>query len=73
IDGDLLFIDLDTHRILARLFIGRLARSVHVETKAGRLFVTSSCGIFEVRVDELLRANGVIRDSPNAEPAEPRP
>ncbi len=71
VDGHLLFIDLDTHCVVARLFIGRLARSVHIEPGSGRLFVTSSCGIFEVRVDKLLRATGAIRKSANDGPTEP--
>lgn len=64
IDGDLIFIDPDTHRVVARLFLGRLARSVHIQTNDGRLFVTSSCGIFEVRVNALLEASGFRREQP---------
>jgi len=53
-DGHLDIYDLDGYRRLARLFVGKLARGLHIEQSSGRVFVTSSCGLFEVRLDRLL-------------------
>lgn len=57
-DGHLDLYDLATHERRARLFIGTLARGIHLERESGRLFVTSSCGLFEVDVDALLAGGG---------------
>lgn len=57
-DGLLDFYDVETFRRRGRVFVGKLARGIHVEQQTGRVFVTSSCGLFEVKVDDLL-ANGV--------------
>jgi len=31
---------------------------VHIEQVSGRVFVTSSCGLFEVKLDDLLADGG---------------
>jgi len=53
-DGYLDLYELDSLRRLARVFVGKLARGIHVEEQSGRVFVTSSCGLFEVNVARLL-------------------
>lgn len=55
--GELDFYDLDNQRRRARLPVGKLARGIHLEPQSGRLFVTSSCGLFEVDVDGLLASH----------------
>lgn len=53
-DGYLDFYDVNTHQRRARIFVGKLARGIHIEQQSGRVFVASSCGLFEVRTDALL-------------------
>lgn len=53
-DGYLDFYNIKTHKLRARTFVGKLARGIHIEQKSGRVFVASSCGLFEVRIDKLL-------------------
>ncbi|MDP8225829.1 MAG: hypothetical protein P9L99_20885 [Candidatus Lernaella stagnicola] len=53
-DGLLDVYDAETYRRLGRTFVGKLARGIHVEQQTGRVFVTSSCGLFEVDVDRLI-------------------
>lgn len=53
-DGYLDVYALDSMRRLARVFVGKLARGIHLEEQSGRVFVTSSCGLFEVNVARLL-------------------
>lgn len=53
-DGYLDFYDVHTHQRLARIFVGKLARGIHIEQKSGRIFVASSCGLFEVKTEKLL-------------------
>ncbi len=55
-DGTLDFYDAGSYRRRGRLFVGKLARGIHVERQTGRVFVTSSCGLFEADVDGLLVA-----------------
>ena len=57
-DGHLDFYDLGTHERLARIFVGKLARGIHIEQRSGRVFVASSCGLFEVKLKELLASSG---------------
>jgi hypothetical protein len=54
-DGLLDFYDQETRVRRGRIFVGKLARGIHV-TGTGRVFVTSSCGLFEVDVDGLLKS-----------------
>ncbi|MDP8222054.1 MAG: hypothetical protein P9L99_01725 [Candidatus Lernaella stagnicola] len=54
VDGMLDFYDLHDRTRRARLFVGKLARGLHLEPTSGRLFAASSCGLFEVDVDALL-------------------
>ncbi|MCL4235838.1 MAG: hypothetical protein KJ042_15110 [Deltaproteobacteria bacterium] len=53
-DGRLDLISLDDHDTRASIEVGRLARSIHLESGTGRVFAASGCGLFEVLVDRML-------------------
>lgn len=61
-DGYFDALGLSDHRRVFRLFVGRLARSIHWEPISGRVFVASSCGLWELDMDRLLA------DGPGAQP-----
>lgn len=60
-DGQLVVVDLDVSRVVARLTVGRPALDLYFDAGTGRLFVTSSCGLFEVMVDDLLASRGFVK------------
>ncbi|HDH97370.1 MAG TPA: WD40 repeat domain-containing protein [Proteobacteria bacterium] len=57
-DGHISFYDLKTLKLRGRIFIGKLARTIHIEQRSGRIFATSSCGLYEILVDRLLDQQG---------------
>jgi len=46
--GNLSVYSLDEHRLLERLFLGRMLRSIHLDQDTGRIFACSGCGVFEI-------------------------
>lgn len=48
IDGELDIFDLETHESTDRVMVGKVARGLHLQEATGRVYVTSSCGVFEV-------------------------
>ena len=57
-EGYLDLYDPETLERLARVFLGKLLRSLHFDPASGRLFAATGCGVYEIDVDGLLGTRG---------------